>query len=665
MKVFKELDPIIPGVLDWDGYTEEGVVADLLEQQKNYGINKFMLQFPDKGFMGAECPSFEYFAENAEKFKRIKATVEPHGIELGWWFTFSIKLGTSIEYIRMVKIDGTLTPNASCPLDPAFRRNISERMALFAKIAKPSFIFMEDDYSIYAQTKEGCFCEYHLDALAKKVGRFYSREALAAELQKRTPEAIALARAWREVAKESLVLFAKDLRSALDVASPEIPIGSMQSGVSDCDGDCTYELAKALAGDRHTPFSRLYGAIYYGVRPHDIPTEMFHPIYSKQHIDEDFTYYFEADCFPHTRFYTSGKEMQVLNAAVYSAGFDGSTLQTMQSLDYATEDKAFGFGFAKERPRHEAIHQIAKNCELKGVEIVYDPFCNTLDSSRKKNPYWTQVVSFFGIPFTSKEEKIAFMDSRVAKYLPDETILKYLGKTLFLDGNAAKALCRRGYGEYLGVLLGEDIGVAPFMFDAGAREVIREGYAPDSIGRHMIIPHLYAAGHNGEMLKMTVTDPACEILTDDYTFDGKYVCPAMTRFKNKLGGTVIVMGMTLENNYSQSLLNYRRQKLFRQLITDACDEFVIVKDEPRVFTLMNEPTDENEDFIGALTLINLSSDDQDAITLHLPPKWKSFKEIKIMDRQGEWLDAPYEITSDGVKINSPAKYLDPVYLLFE
>ena len=666
MRSFEKLDIVVPAVLDWDWHTPDEIVAELTEQQTKYGIDRFILAFPSKGFRSCDFPSAEYVREYAENFKTVQARVAPLGIECGWWFCGSVKLGHGEGFQRTVTGKGEEIFYSTCPLDEGFRAWIYRFVRDFVSIARPAFIFMEDDFSIHASTHGyGCFCPKHLAAFAKKTGHTYTREELVAAFDTQTPEALALLRTWRSLMKESLLLLADTVRAAVDAVDPDIPIGAMEASTSDEDDNCAYEVAKALAGTRHVPFSRLYGAIYNGVRVQDIPAQLFHPIYTKQHIGQPFRAYFESDCYPHTRFFTSGREMQAMIAAVYAAGFDGSTLQTQQCLDDANEDGAFGAAFAQERPRHEALHQLAKHCELKGVEITFDPFYNTV-SSKNKLPYWTQAVSFLGIPYTTKEADVAFWDTRPAQFYPHDTVMAYLSKTLILDGAAAKILCARGYGAYLGVDVGEDVAGLPFKYDCCAREIICEGYAPDSKGRNMAIPHLYSCGHSGKLLRLHVTAKSTEVLTEAYTFKRELVCPAMTRFHNALGGTVIVMGMTVENNYSQSLLNYRRQKLLQQLIVQACDKFVLVKNAPRVFALMNEPQAAYAgEFIGLLTLINLSSDEAEAPALHLPPAWRGYREILCMDARGHWYPANVTKTEDGIRLQEKISYLKPTYLWFK
>ncbi|MBR5134617.1 MAG: insulinase family protein, partial [Clostridia bacterium] len=102
----------------------------------------------------------------------------------------------------------------------------------------------------------------------------------------------------------------------------------------------------------------------------------------------------------------------------------------------------------------------------------YDTFYNTIEDG-KPLPYFTESISRFGIPFSASKSSVAVWDARQAKYYPDEVVLDYLSRGLILDGDAAKALCERGFGKYLGVSVGEDVlSEDPMLvYDLGAREV--------------------------------------------------------------------------------------------------------------------------------------------------------------------------------------------------
>ena len=666
MKRFDDLDIIIPVSLDLDWPETDTIVREILWQYENYGFTRFALACPCGGWRSIGYPPTEFFAKRAKMFVEIRDALLPHGIECGWWITTTVKSGLRPEFTPVIRADGSVHPFANCPLDPAFRKRLAGDMAVFAKIAKPAFIITEDDFSVHAAG--GCFCEKHLAEFAHREGKAYTREELTAQFTGDSPERFSLLRRWRDLTRDSLVGLAEEIRRAVDADSPEIPMGYMQSGAANLDGNCTLAVSKALAGPGHTPFSRLFGIRYCGMKAEHIPGDLFQAFYHKQHIHEDFIFYHESDSFPHTRFYTSGKKMNCIMGAVYSAGFDGSTFQTQQLLDHANEETAYGKMFSREKLRLNALHKAARQCQLKGAELCYDPFWNTLEPS-VSIPNWTDALSRFCIPWITTDANVAFWDKAQAKYSDDAAIRRYLSKKLlFLDAEAAKILCERGYGAYLGVTIGEPVNGIPgnenLQWDLGAREVIRKEFVPGDTGRNMPSAHMLAAS-NGKMLQMQITDPACRIITDMYTYDKRYVTPSMTCFRNSLDGTVVIMGITLANNNSQSLYNYRRQRLIHMLIREYCDELVFVPEAPQVFVLMNDAVDEKAcGFRHLLTLINLSDDTLEETAVHLPPAWKNIENIQMLNRAGEWQTIPYSVTEDGITITEPLAYLEPVYLLF-
>ncbi len=660
----KEMKIIVPVGLEGDWPTCESIVRDILKQYHNFGFTCFALAGPGGGWRPIGYPPMEQYNKLAELFLEVKNILAPYGIECGWWNCATIKSGPSDEFTSVTWEDGSPHAFANCPLDENFKKRFSEDIARFAKIAKPAFIITEDDFSVVAAG--GCFCDNHLKAFEKKMGQYYSREQLQEILWQNKPENFEIIRKWRENLKDSMVGLAEAMRRELDKESPEIPMIYCQAGCADMEGDCTEAVARAMAGPRHSPTSRLYGA-GYGITPaKGIPTMLYHTLYNKQHVGDDFTCLHEIDTYPHTRFYNAASYMGTVMGIVSSYGYDGAIFQTQQILDDAGEETAYGNMYAEGKVCFNTVNRIAKQCHLKGVEIDYDPFWNTVvESKSTKDPLWVECISRFGIPYVTTQANVAFWDDRQAKYAEHDVIMEYLSKGLFLDADAAKVLCERGYGKYLGVEVGDSVLVGSKLgYDLGAREVIRDSFARESVGRHMPSPHMYSPSGNGVQLRLTVTDDACEVISDLYTFQREYVAPVMTRFENEFGGKVVVMGVTLDKNRSHSLYNYRRMRLFKELLTWCSDEYVFVKGEPDVCVIQNEAKNRTESgCFGMLTLANLSADPLDEISLHLPPAWKELTEFYILTKDGEWEMADFSKNEDGIILHQKLNHLDPLYVL--
>ncbi len=660
-----ELDIIIPISIEQDWPTKEDIVRAISEQHIRYGFKSFMLAAPSAGWRSLGYPSEDVFRNLANLFCEVKKELSGKDITLGWWNTLTIKSGGSDQIQCIVKEDGTGHPFANCPLDENFKRTFAQNIALFAEIAKPSMIIFEDDFSVTAAAgRYGCFCPLHLKEFSNREGKTYKREALQKAFEKRDPESIALQKRFRKLMGDSLVDLSEAVRAELDKKSPEINIGLMQSGSLDTDGDATELVARALAGKDHTPFCRIHGSYYCGGEAFGIPEKIYHAVYSSEHLTDHFDCYYESDTYPHTRFFTSAKQMKAFMAIAYSSGVMGSTFQTQQLLDDPNEETAHAQMFADERARFNELYRTVKECERVGVSLPYDPFYNTLDSAPgEEDPYWCRALNLFGIPYTTKETETVFLDERLLKYATEEEIMRYLSGTLFLDGDAALALCKRGYGSYLGVNVGEDVAkTGNVRYDLGARDIIKAPFNKLGKGKHMPSTHMYAPVGNGILRELTITDPKTEVISEEYTCDQSLLSPSMTRFRNSLGGRVIVMGMTLKGNRSHSLFNYRRKRLFEEMLIWSHADVAFVKNEPCVHMIVNQNT-RNNDFSYLVTMINLGADTIQNISLYLPNELRGRK-ILSLSSSALWEEAKTEPTECGVTVLHPLACCEPMYLKF-
>ena len=668
MEKYDTLDMLIPVGLRSDPSSSDAATKIILEEYHKYGFTHFMLCCPGASYRSVGYISKEEYHELAKRFMEVKEKLSSYPIKCGWWVCATLKSGRSPEFSPVIKTNGDEHPFANCCLDENFRKRFSQDVAEFAAYTKPDFIITEDDFSLSAT--DGCFCKHHLDAFSEKQGRYYSREELTEILSQRTPEAMEIIKSWREVLKESQVGFARAIRTELDKKTPEIPAGFCQAGGADVEGNCTVEVSKTLAGPNHVPFSRLMsGGSYAGIDSKLIPEMQYFSLYTKQHINIPFRFYHESDAYPHTRYYSAGSQMKTIMGTAYSYGFDGSIYQTKQLLDGPYEETIYGRMFASERARFNEVNRIAKRCTLKGVNISYDPFLNTAREGREtRYPSWVRCISRFGIPYTTLESDVAFWDTRQVKYADDEVLKKALSKGLFVDGDAAKILCKRGYGKYLGVDIGEEaVTGTMFQYDFGAREIICDEFADISTGgRQMPSPSTYAPGGNGLFYKMTVTNEKCKVVTELRSFRNELISPAMTIFENEIGGKVVVMGMTISQNNSQSLFNYRRRDLLQHLLSWCSKDFAYVKYAPDVFLIVNEANEPDKDgFKGMLTVINLCPDEVDEVNICLPEKWNNCNEFYMLDIDADWQRIEVERKVDSVTIKQALKYLEPMYIMMK
>ncbi len=628
---------------------------------EKFGFTCFCPSGLTKGHRAEHYPTRKEYLEDAKIFAEVREFAKSQGLSCGWFCCLTVKSGPGFSPI--IRKDGSAHPFANCPMDEDFSKTLASDMATYAAVARPDFIFVEDDFSIGAAN--GCFCERHLAEFAKRQGKRYEREELLSIFTKDTPEAIEINRAWQRLKKDTLIELAKEIRAEMDKECPEIPIGLMQSGAADIDGDFTEDVARALAGKNHAPFVRLYGTFYCGFETEKLPAVMHHPLYFAQHMGEDVLRYHETDTYPHNRFYTSGKQASALFGAAYSYGMVGSIHFAQQIFDSPFEEDAYGKTFAAEHARLKTLSALAAKCEPYGIEIGYDPFFYS-HNERVVTPDFAYCIGRFGIPFATTKASVACLDQTMAKYADRETLMRYLAGGLILDGDAAKVLCERGFGEYLGISVGDDVLKArpSLQYDLGALEVIRGAYLAEGEGKETWCAHAYCPHGGGKWMGITVQDPKTEIVSEGIDFRKKPITPAMTYFENALGGKVLVLSLTIGNNPSQALYNHRRQRILQRFICKMSDEYPIVTNAPDIYLIATKAKEEG-DLLGMLTLINLCEDDADSAFIHLPEHLLSATRFSEIRADGSLSPLACTREEDGIRLLSPISHLVPTYIVIE
>lgn len=639
------LDIIIPVGLS-DEPDNEKIIESIIALHKKTGFYQFALSGPCKGWRSVGYPPREHFLQLAAMLVRFQTALRDYGIICSWWHTLTLKSGPA-PWRRIIRLDGQEAPFSSCPLDPAFRERFAADVALVAAQAKPAMIIFEDDCGLNCHGGPGCFCDLHLAEFARRTGIFYSREQLQELFAERTPDAIAVRRSWGELCRDSLAGFASTVRTAVDVLSPEIPLGSMQPGCADADGDSTAAVAAAFAGKTHRPFVRLYGTSYGSDDASSLPENIFHALYSKQHLPDNFIIYHESDTYPHTRFEMSAGKMKSLMACAYSYGFDGSTFQVRQHLDDPNEEPGYYEMFCQERRRFEAIRELAAGCAVRGCTVRHDPFWTGLYPDAR--PGWVRPLAHFGIPYTTADSAVLFLSGNQPQSCSDAEIKELLRRGLVLDGGAARLLCQRGFSADLGVMVTGELKQPGRLRDLGGGECISEEFLSPGQGRLMTWADTYSPYGNGLLYAMQPAAAGCETITDILNFQGTCLGPGMTRYVNQYGGRVVVMAMTTYGNLSSSLFNYRRQRLLQHLVSwAAAEDVVYVKNRAKTFCILNQPREGSAaPFRALLTLINLCSDTFAGVELALPETWRRDSRLRYLDGEGLWQDADCRAAAGG------------------
>lgn len=652
------IDPIVP--FFFFPNREDEMLSQMIELKTRFGLRRFGLIFPHKSIRITRFPEPQVYRDFGVLLLRVKNKLAGYDIQVGWWCHTTLKSGKDSPWQKNIGIDGSTSKIAvTCPLDPGFRETFSNNFATVVQIARPFMVQVEDDFGLrHNPARFGCFCPLHLAEFATRQNHYYSREELLKIFNEETPESKQLRLDWASLSRDSLAGFAALIREKVDQVAPETRILFCQPGTADFDGDVTEAITRAFAG-KTRPAVRVYGCDYASDSAISLPMTVFHSLYSCQHLPSDFELYSESDTFPHTRFFMSDAKIKSLMAAAFAYGVNDSVFWPVQSLDNPLEEEGYATMFRAERKRFEALKATVKGCRVDGCEILYDPLVNILPGGTRGNYAWANVTGRLGIPHTSANGKVKLLSGKIIENMSDEEIKKLLRGSVFLDGQTAYALSKKGFSKMIGaeVLPGSD----PNFWNEGLRD---PSLYPNVNGQLMYNMLFFGrvGTEGGAFYQLTPLDRT-EIITDFLGLDEKPVLPGMVRYENEMGGRVAITAFDLgSNNSSSSLLNYRKKEIIRQTIEWLGNEPlpVYVKDTPNVFCVFNRS--KSNDY-AVVTVINLCSDSFDAITLDIAPEWAN-SVFMLMDSDGEWHQADVVLHGNTLKINVPLPLLDPVNLKF-
>ena len=356
-QVLRAIDPIVP--FRFYSNRTSFMLNQMIEISRYSGLRRFLLTAPMEEVRLSGFPSAQVYQDIGELVHYVKTELAPYGIQVGWWCAPSLRSGFSPSFQYITDLDGTVSEQTPCPLCPEFSRMFSDNVALAVDVGRPFMVQFEDDYELSWQpplVRFGCFCPNHLAAFAKRRNRLYAREALLEIFKQVTPESIRLRRAWAELSRDSLVELALLIRTKIDVVAPATRVSLCQSGMSDFDGDFTQAVARAFAGSTR-PAVRLYGSSYSSDDAVSLPDNMFHALYSRQHLPDDFEFFHESDTYPHTRFFMSAAKIRSLMTTAFAYGFDDSLFYATQYLDDPAEEKGYLTMFRDEVKRFAALKE--------------------------------------------------------------------------------------------------------------------------------------------------------------------------------------------------------------------------------------------------------------------------------------------------------------------
>ena len=628
IQISEALEPFVPVV--WRRGAVDETADDLRSIASRSGLRRFLIAGP--GFNEVMFAPFEadLYAAMGREIGEIAKRVAADGIEVGWWCSPSIRYMSGFAPVEDAS-GGKSADNKKCPLDPAFQEDWAAKVKSVVAAAHPRMIAIEDDYTLAwgrGLGNGGCFCERHLALFAQIHGKPLAASEIADAFQNRTDANLPIRRAFADTVRESLCILARRIRAVVDEVDPSVRICVCEPGAcADKDGDSTEALARAFAGPHTRPAIRPSGAIYGAqTTPADIPGAIAHTFHTLARIPNDVETFYEADPYPHNRFFSSAAQMGSLMSGAVFAGSQSLLLYCLQYLDDPFEDHGYADEFNRLRPRLEAVREfnLSRRATLRGVRVVWTPDALALtrgigggrDAQLADEAF---LLAKFGLPYTMQADAAgpALLAGNIVESLTDAEIERLLSGGVLVDAPAADLLARRGFGRDLGT----DVEMAP-----GRLPVVREEILPTAgltrRGRDVNAFYILNAGTEGTVRSFAILTPhaGTEVWSHFSGIGGKDVTPSLTVARNGRGGHVAILATSLLGNRSSGLLNLRKQELwqnlFRKLAPNALP--VMALDAPGIWTLASVSEDGREMMV---MVDNLSGDVREDLSFALSDSW--------------------------------------------
>jgi hypothetical protein len=540
-----------------------------------------------------------------------------------------------------------------CPIGSEFRRIMGKMLQLWAD-TKPDVVWIDDDFRMHnhGMNKNGpdyyCYCYNHLRTFAEYCGKKFSREDIVNEMMcPGKPSKWRLK--WMEFLNNTMVDTAGWIKKQIHSVSPETRIALMTSApdTHSFEGRDWKQVLTALSG-KHKPMTRpCLGAytttkvpIRYNTISYWLMEQSMEVLEQKFGLDGvDFGLELESVAF--TTWCRSVANDKYVLMLAQLLGANHITL-SLSNLDGSaiSEEPAIAPMLKNIRPKLQTIADMNLRLWKKhGVIFLNDS--NIAGKIHAKEgwiyhdmaikPKWEMQLLECGIPAyflssadAAKSGDVVVLKETTAWGPTDEEMKAILSKGVLLDGGAAEVLCKRGFGQYIGVRVIEE---------NHGRRIHSEKYLPEVLPG-VVENRVPQRGEEWFELELDGAKLLSQFIDAKNTY---YV--GSTIFENSLGGRVAVYAGSGE--IAKGVFgNHSRLRWLHALIKYLSkDTFSFLAEiQHQCMTIVRSKGD-----IWLVSAANLGADHMDELSFDIVLD-KPILSIQILNSKGKWLDADYNIT---------------------
>ena len=456
---------------------------------------------------------------------------------------------------RAINVKGAVT--RYCPLDPGYQAYIRDTGRKLAS-CRPAVILSDDDVRAFSPLAE-CTCPLHTAEFNRRTGLLLTPEGLRGLIAKadwRSREHMAFA----EMQRDTVSAICRLLREGIDSVDPSIPTGVCEPGWA-WSRRYISDTARALAGPNHTAFARLANGQYFEDAPKmSVGGLTMRTMASVERLRESGLLLLdEADTWPHNAWSKSAAAFHAKLVVSAFIGLKGAKLWLVNAhKGRYPVNRHYTDVLARHRGYYQAVSAAVQGTELAGVLVPcaaeYPTFSVAASGSRDTfDPAgWAQkIFSWYGIPYRATQDfgldgVYAISGEGFVSRLSDDDIRAMLSRRTIIEGQAARVLIKRGFGELMGV---EIMAEAPLF--TGDHSEVRDDFMPLPKSSK---PPVFRALPGAKTLSSFIWRQS------SFAKEFERVAASGVLFRNRLGGTVATtsyyLGLSHSYLYSEARQHY-------------------------------------------------------------------------------------------------------------
>ncbi|MEK6793899.1 MAG: hypothetical protein AABZ39_03930 [Spirochaetota bacterium] len=544
---------------------------------------------------------------------------------------------TDARYQRSVNSNGRET-QSMCPLDVDFQGYIHDAVSTVAA-AHPDFLLVDDDFRLANLGGAGCFCTLHLDAMNRYANSNFDREKLLATIEHDAD----LKKKWDEIRLSSLMSLAGKVRAGIDAVDPELPCGICICHAQGSELPFALPLARLLAG-RKPPFVRIGNAWYLSNDGRDLLSRVYWTAAQMEALKEIPEILSESDTYPQNRYCTPAKALNAQIVFSLMNGVTGSKLWVTRLSEYEPDSGAAYRKTLKENIAmyHELHHLYPSITWDEPTVPIPASGVPAYDSGVWQSNWACQIIGHMGIPCrigAAHSADTIMLAGKDIDFFDDAELERFLSRSMLLDGGAAERLCRRGFGDLLGVHVD-----SPDGWKVHYERLNADPLNGTAAGKKIHVTSLI----RGSAFRISVRKDSVAELSRHYRIpwylspDETDVGPGLTLFTNRLGGRVAVYAAAL--GFTPFMNELRRGQLITVLgWLERRPLPVVVVSDVDIYArhgILSEEAGGGE----LLYVFNMNMDSLPELRLRIGGRPVS--SIERLDGSGEWVMLPFRDAMD-------------------